>query len=249
MSRGSAHANVIAGLQDIYLHVDALHNRCISFLNGGDEEFSALMSCADEVLLAAWWQASDSLVLLGQTGVLSSDRILYTKIAPEALEGDYSYDDDLRRAIASLEGAIGEVEQQIYGLVHSGDPDAIDISRTEETLLMIGYLTSIALERIEKIGGLPSGPPPSQKPEPDITDFIRELGQMYLDDPKRMTEEESAFIGANTKPRTREIGQILHDVGGKRAMLRVHDAILEEHGPGAAGTLRIAWGGIGLWLN
>jgi hypothetical protein len=30
------------------------------------------------------------------------------------------------------------------------------------------------------------------------------------------------------------------DVGGKRAMLRVHDAILHEHGAGAADMLRIS---------
>ena len=72
---------------------------------------------------------------------------------------------------------------------------------------------------------------------------------MYLDDPKRMTEEETAFIGADTLRRTREIGQLLHDAGGKRAMLCVHDAILAEHGQGAAGMLRIAWSGIGLWMT
>jgi hypothetical protein len=40
----------------------------------------------------------------------------------------------------------------------------------------------------------------------------------------------------------------LHDVGDKRAMLQVHDAILAEHGQGAAGMLRISWDGIGLWM-
>ena len=32
-------------------------------------------------------------------------------------------------------------------------------------------------------------------------------------------------------------------------MLRVHDAILHEHGEGAADMLRISWGGIGHWLD
>jgi hypothetical protein len=39
------------------------------------------------------------------------------------------------------------------------------------------------------------------------------------------------------------------DVGGKRAILWVHDAILHEHGAGAADMLRISWGGIGQWLE
>jgi hypothetical protein len=161
----NAHANVLAGLSDIYLHIDALHNRCISFLNGGNEKFEELLNCADEVLLAAWWQASDSVVFLSEAGVLSADRILYTKVAPETLEGDYSYDNEACNAIASLEGAIGEVEQQIYGLVHTGNPDVVDIRRIEETLLMIGYLTTLALERVEKISvGLRSNRRPARNP-------------------------------------------------------------------------------------
>jgi hypothetical protein len=39
------------------------------------------------------------------------------------------------------------------------------------------------------------------------------------------------------------------DVGGKRAILRVYNAILEEHGAGAADMLWISWGGIRQWLE
>jgi hypothetical protein len=245
----NAVANVIAGLQDIYLPVDALHIRCITFLNGGDEEFEVLLTCAKEVLLTAWWKASDSLVFLREVGLIRSGEALYPRASLDIPEGHDSYDDDPCKAIASLEGAIGEVEQQIYHLVHSCDREAADVKRTKEALLLIGHLTSIALERVEKIGGLRFGPAPSQKPDSDITEFIRELGQMYLNDPNRMTETESAFIGTDTQARTREIGYHLHELGGKGAMLRAHDAILGEHGRGAAGMLRIAWAGIGLWMK
>jgi hypothetical protein len=40
----------------------------------------------------------------------------------------------------------------------------------------------------------------------------------------------------------------LHDTVGKRAMLRVHDAILADHRRGTVGMLRISWDGIGLWM-
>lgn len=243
-------ATVIAGLDDIYLHVDSMHTRCISFLNGGgSEEVQTLLRCADDVLRSVWWLVCDSLTLLKDAGVLSTDRILYTKVAPEFLEGDYSYEDEERRAIGSLEGALGEVEQQIYGISQFSDHGGVSVRRTVETLLMLGYLSSIALERIEKISdGLRARQSPSPKPDPDLTEFICELGCMYLDDPYRNTEVEKAYIGVPTHARTREIGQIFHDLGGKGAMLRVHDAILGEHGRRAAGMLRNAWSGIGDWL-
>jgi hypothetical protein len=248
------HTTVLAGLDDIYLHVDALHNRCIGFLNGGSaEDFPTLLNCADEVLRSVWWLARDSLGLLMDAKLISA-AVLYTKVAPEILDGQGSFDDEPRRAIASLEGAIGEVEQQIYGLMQSVEISDVNVRRTKETLLMLGYLTSIALERVEAIGRrLPLRPVPVSKPisdpGPDIGRFVQELGQMYLDDPNRMSETESAFINDETRPRTREIGQILHDIGGKRTMIDVHFAIDLVHGPGAAGMLSRAWAGIGLWMT
>ena len=247
-----AHIAVLAGLSDIYLHVDALHTRCVSFLNGGDEDFPALLSCADEVLRSVWWLARDSLGLLMDAKLISA-AVLYTKVAPGIPDGQGSYDDEPRRAIASLEGAIGEVEQQIYGLMQSVEISEVNVRRTKETLLMVSYVTSVALERVEAIGSrLPFLPVPASKPisdlGPDVGLLVIELGQMYLDDPNRMSETESAYINDDTRPRTREIGQILHDLGGKRTMVDVHYAIEIEHGRGAAGMLRIAWSGIGLWM-
>jgi hypothetical protein len=46
----------------------------------------------------------------------------------------------------------------------------------------------------------------------------------------------------------RSMAPFLHDTVGKRAMLRVHDAILADHRRGTVGMLRISWDGIGLWM-
>lgn len=241
------HATVLAALGDLYLHVDAMHQRCISHLNGGGgENFRTLLSGADDVLRVVWWLAGESLTVLREAGIVNADSTTTTTLLPENFDSD-GYSDEQRKAIATLEGVVGEMEQQIFGLVQSGDPAGADVQKTEQALLMLGYLSSIGLERIEMtVHKFPSKPVPDQCP--DVGHFIRELGQMYIDDPKRMTEEDNAFIGTETKPRTREIGQILHDLGGKGAMLRVHDAVLAEHGGRAAGMLRIAWSGIGLWM-
>lgn len=246
------HTTVIAGLSDIYLHVDALHMRSISFLNGSsNEEFMALLSCADQVLRSVWWVASDGLALMREVGIVNADSATTTALLPETFDIDDDGDEQ-RRAIASLEGVIGEVEQQISGIVQSGDPGGADVRKTEQALLMLGYLSSIGMERIEmSVHRFPSRPVSHLKPVPDqgpdVGPFIQELGQMYLDDPKRMTEEESAFISTATRPRTREIGQLLHGLGGMRTMRDVHDAVEIEQGRGAASMLRIAWGGIGDW--
>lgn len=147
-----AHATVIAGLGDVYLHVDAIHQRCISFLNGGGgEDFQPLLSEAYDVLQSIWWLAGDSLLFLREAGVIKSGEALYPRVTPNIPEVHDGYDDEPRRAIAALEGAIGEVEQQVYGLVHSGDVEVVDIWQTKEALLLIGYLSSIALERVERI--------------------------------------------------------------------------------------------------
>lgn len=249
-----AHATVLAGLGDIYLHVDALHQRCITHLNGGGgEESLTLLSGADDVLRAVWWLAGESLTLMREAGIVTADGIASTALLPETfeIEGD---GDEQCRSIAMLEGVIGEMEQQIAGLVQFGDPRGVDVRKTEQALLMLGYLSSIGLECIEMtVHKFPSKPVSYLNPVPDqgpdVGHFIQELGRMYEHDPKRGTEEESAYINIETKSRTREIGQLLHDLGGKRTMQDVHDAVLAEHGGGAAGMLRIAWAGIGLWTT
>ena len=147
-----AHAVVLAGLSDVYLHVDSLHQRCLTFLNSGsDEDFPALLSEAYDVLQSIWWLGGDSLMFLRNAGAIRSGESLYPSVQPDIPEIHDGYDDELRKAIAALEGAIGEVEQQVYGIVHSGDIDAVDIRQTKDALLVICYLTSIALERIERI--------------------------------------------------------------------------------------------------
>ena len=86
-------------------------------------------------------------------------------------------------------------------------------------------------------------------PNADISEFVRELSQMYLDDPDRGTETERAYIGPPTRERTREIGEQLHAIGGKMAMLHAHDVVLAEHGSGAATMLKNSWRGIGNWFR
>lgn len=107
--------SVLAGLQDIYLHVDALHNRCLSFLNGGgQEEFLALLSCADEVLQSVWWLARNSLASLIEARVIGAGAaVLYTKVAPKTLEGHDSYDGELRNDEYVVEGTSGWVSPNI----------------------------------------------------------------------------------------------------------------------------------------
>jgi hypothetical protein len=249
----NAHITALAGLNDIYLHVDALDARCLSFLNGGDEELAALLPCANEVLLSVWWHARDSLASLREVGVIRAGGSHYPKVLFDIPDGQDDYEDEPRKAVASLVGPIGEVEQQIYHLMHAVDRGVMDVRKTAAALLLIAHLTSIALERVEAMGdGSQFRPVPKSRPisdtGPDVGLLVIELGQMYLDDPNRMSETESAFINDETRPRTREIGQILHDIGGKRTMIDVHFAIDLVHGPGAAGMLSRAWAGIGLWL-
>lgn len=73
----------------------------------------------------------------------------------------------------------------------------------------------------------------------DIDDLVAELGQMYANDPDRGTETESAFYKAGE--RTNQIGIELCRRGGLAAMGRAHDALLEQHGNGAASMLRCQW--------
>jgi hypothetical protein len=92
---------------------------------------------------------------------------------------------------------------------------------------------------------------PSIDLDVDISGYIRELSQMYLEDPACGTETESACIGSSTMSRTTQIGQELHRIGGKMAMLRAHDAILAEHGTVAANMLRLrwSWDKVGNWMR
>jgi hypothetical protein len=73
----------------------------------------------------------------------------------------------------------------------------------------------------------------------DIDDLVRELGEMYRNDPDRGTETEACYYTA--AERTNAIGAELHRRGGLMAMGKAHDAILREHGNGAAGMLRNQW--------
>lgn len=132
--------------------VEAVENQCLSFLNGGDEKLSSFIPYVEEILLSVRGQVRDSLVFLKESGAISSGGALDPKRLPEVPDGQEGYEDDDRKAVASLVGAIGEVEQQLYHLVHSVGRGDTDVRKMEDTLLMIGYLTSIALERAKKIG-------------------------------------------------------------------------------------------------
>lgn len=79
--------------------------------------------------------------------------------------------------------------------------------------------------------------------------LISELVAMVLNDPHRGTEDEEAFLGMRTRPRTEEIGRQLHSVGGHAAMVEAYDAVRGRHGAGSARSLEMAWDGIGDWLG
>lgn len=85
---------------------------------------------------------------------------------------------------------------------------------------------------------------PTDNPDADIDDLVAELGQMYTDDPDRGTETENAYYSA--ADRTNAIGRELHARGGLVAMKRAHDAVLAEHGAGAASMLRVQWTNAGV---
>jgi hypothetical protein len=147
-----AHDAVLLGLKSIQFHVALVDDACLKFLNGSDEKLSVLLPYVEENLLSVQGQVRDSLMFLKESGAISTGGALDPDRLPEIPEGQDGYEDAERKAVASLVGAIGEIEQQIYSLVHSVDRGDADVRQTEDTLMMIGYLTSIALERAKKIG-------------------------------------------------------------------------------------------------
>lgn len=76
--------------------------------------------------------------------------------------------------------------------------------------------------------------------------FIDELCSMVERDPHRKTEQESAFLGDDTKPRTIAIGKYLYKLGGEKLMGEVCSKVFERH-RWSGRSLEMAWNGIGDW--
>lgn len=76
--------------------------------------------------------------------------------------------------------------------------------------------------------------------------LIAELFAMAHRDPNPGTENFAAFLMAD-KPRTREIGERLNEIGGHALMLQTHAAVVATCPPYCGQHLEIAWNGIGDW--
>jgi hypothetical protein len=84
---------------------------------------------------------------------------------------------------------------------------------------------------------------------PDASPLVDELVEMVTNDPNSGTEYESAFLGKDTRQRTREIGTSLYAVGGHDLMLCAYYRVRSIHGAGSSRALEMAWDGIGQWWD
>lgn len=78
--------------------------------------------------------------------------------------------------------------------------------------------------------------------------LIAELFEIARQAPHHGTEHYAGFLKAD-RPRTREIGERLYELGGHKLMEQAYYAMLEQGPPYAARHLEIAWDQIGDWRD
>lgn len=76
--------------------------------------------------------------------------------------------------------------------------------------------------------------------------LVAELLDMANRDPNPGTELYAAYLERD-KPRAREIGERLYEVGGHALMERVHQTIVARAPPYSGRHLDYAWDGVGDW--
>lgn len=82
--------------------------------------------------------------------------------------------------------------------------------------------------------------------DPEIEGLITELLAMGAEDPDKLSENATAYLRED-KPRAREIGQRLNEIGGSVLMIEVYRVVAACHGPVLARHLEYAWDDVGGW--
>lgn len=80
----------------------------------------------------------------------------------------------------------------------------------------------------------------------EIGRLVAELIEMGRRDPNPETELYAAYLEKD-KPRAREIGERLNEIGGHALMEQVHQTIVATAPPYSGRHLDFAWDGVGDW--
>ena len=84
---------------------------------------------------------------------------------------------------------------------------------------------------------------PSKGPEQKDTEFIQRLSYLM----KIVMEHSSADRRESSTREVIRIGESIHEQGGFRYMIKIHEAVTKETSPKVGGRLKVIWKGIGDW--
>lgn len=90
-------------------------------------------------------------------------------------------------------------------------------------------------------GGQPQKP--GKGPEQKDTEFIQRLSYLM----KIVMEHSSADRRESSTREVIRIGEAIHEQGGFRYMIKIHEAVTKETSPKVGTKLKVIWKGIGDW--